>query len=286
MEARSRTPGARGRRAPRNPLIDPRRGDIVAFLLAHPDDESIFTGGTIARLAEAGAVTLLITATMGELGRPNDPFVRASLGDDVPIGQVRKEELRAACGALGVTYQVFLGAEGRFADSGYANDRWRDNCLAGNSEAAAAELLAVLRHASPNVLVTFDPDGCTGHPDHLACQEIGLSAAAALSVQDDRLCGLALITYPLARRRSGSPRPGGTPIGVDIGTFFDRKATAVACHFSQVGNAVSDPTRLARFDGPSSIARYLPQVLSDRPPSRFEGFEWRAASELRATSGV
>src|SRR5436190_15809400 len=103
---------------PRNPLVNPRKGDAVAFLQAHPDDESLFTGGTIAWLAEVGVETVLITATLGELGLPPDPTVRASLGHDVPVGDIRKEELARACTALGLSHHEFLGGEARFSDSG------------------------------------------------------------------------------------------------------------------------------------------------------------------------
>ena len=102
MDPRLLQPAQRTRPS-RNPLLEPREGDVVVFLLAHPDDESLFAGGSIARVAETRAVTVVVTATLGELGRPNDPFVRARLRDDAPLGPLRKEELRRACTALGVT---------------------------------------------------------------------------------------------------------------------------------------------------------------------------------------
>jgi LmbE family N-acetylglucosaminyl deacetylase len=132
----------------RNPLLHPRHGDVVVFLLAHPDDESLFTGGTLARLASAGAVTVLVTATLGELGRPNDPLVRTALSDDVPIALVRKEELRRACTELGVTHHLSLGGEGRFCDSGYEARNRHNDSFTTNSEVAPAELVAVLDDVS------------------------------------------------------------------------------------------------------------------------------------------
>ena len=114
MGARPSAPPVRRGRSRRNPLLDPRAGDVIAVVLAHPDDESLFAGGTLARLAEARAVTVLITATSGELGHTSDPLVRARLDDDVPIAVVRKHELRRACAALGVTQHLFLGTGGAF----------------------------------------------------------------------------------------------------------------------------------------------------------------------------
>lgn len=269
-----------GRRRPvRNPLRDPRRGDVVVLLHAHPDDESIFTGGTIAQLAEAGAVTVLVTATMGELGRPNDPFVRAGFGDDVPLAAVRREELRRARAALGVTHHLFLGGEGRFTDSGYDVHAWARDSLARNAEAAERELLALLRIVLPQVLVTFDRGGCTGHPDHLACHAIGVRAAAALGAHDDCLGGVALITDPLRRAQ-----PRGATVGVDTIAVRRRKTRAIGCHLSQVGRAVEDPSRLASFARGSAVARYLPHVISNGPAPRHERYAWVPARRLRLTA--
>lgn len=264
------------RRTVRNPLRDPRRGDVVVLLHAHPDDESIFTGGTIAKLAEAGAVTVLVTATMGELGRPNDPLLRAGFGDDVPLAAVRREELRLACAAIGVTHHLFLGGDGRFTDSGYDADTWASDALARNVKAAERELLALLRLVLPQVLVTFERSGCTGHPDHLACHAIGVRAAAALSANDDCLGGVALIADPLQARA----QPCALTVGVDTIAVRRRKTRAVGCHFSQVGRAMEDPSRLASFARGSAVARYLPHVISDR----HERYAWVPARRLRVTA--
>jgi LmbE family N-acetylglucosaminyl deacetylase len=277
---------APGGRTERNPLLNPRRGDVIAFLLAHPDDESIFTGGTMARLAEARAVTVLITATLGELGRPNDPVVRAALGDGGRIATVRKDELRRACATLGVSHQTFLGGEGRFGDSGYQSHAWSNDCLARNSDTAALELVALLRRVRPHLLVTFDRDGCTGHPDHLACHRIALRAAEILSAYDDCLHGLALIADTLPSRRRSHPSAAGESVAIDIATVRKRKATAVSCHFSQVGGAVQDQTQLAFFRPGSAIAQYLPHVISDRPAARHELYAWVSAAQLAATDGA
>jgi LmbE family N-acetylglucosaminyl deacetylase len=136
-------------RQSRNPLLEPREGDVVVFLLAHPDDESLFTGGTIARVAETRAVTVVVTATRGELVRPNDPLVRARLRDDVPLESVRQVELRRACAELGVTDHFFLGRKGRFADSGYDRKRWDANSFATNVDGTTIELISLLRTVNP-----------------------------------------------------------------------------------------------------------------------------------------
>jgi LmbE family N-acetylglucosaminyl deacetylase len=247
----------------------------------------LFTGGTIARVAERRAVTVVVTATLGELGRPNDPFVRASMRDDVPLGSMRKEELRRACAALGVTDHLSLGREGRFADSGYDRKRWDANSFASNVDGAAIELISLLRAVNPHALVTFDLDGCTGHPDHVACHEIGFRAATALSTLDARLRGLALIADPMRRGRYRRRSHGtGELIEVDVAAVRDRKEAAVRCHFSQVGDGVDDHTRLALFDRGSAVARYVPHALSKRRASRHERFVWITAKQLAAAGAA
>ena len=267
----------------RNPLVNPRAGDVVVFLHAHPDDESIFTGGTIARPAAARADVIVITATLGERGRPSDPLVRAELGDDAPLAAVRNEELRSACATLGASDVVLLGTEGRFLDSGVRPDDWCDRSLARSRHAAAGALVSVLRDIRPHLLVTFDADGCTGHPDHLACYDIATSAAAALAAHDDRLCGLALIRDPRPRCRTSTPARADLA-AVDVRAVRKRKAAAVSCHFSQVGNAVDDRARLDEYDVMSAVAQYLPLVLSNRAASEQELYSCVPTERLLATA--
>jgi LmbE family N-acetylglucosaminyl deacetylase len=268
----------------RNPLVSPRSGDVVAFLHAHPDDETIFTGGTIARLARAGADAVVIMATLGERGRPSDPLVHAELGEDTPLGAVRKEELCRAGAELGVTDLVLLGTESRFVDSGVHPDHWSEACLARSRDGATEALVALLRVVRPHVLVTFDAGGCTGHPDHVACHDIASAAAAQLVREDDRLRGLALVVDPLLRRRPRSPAPDLA--AVDVVAVRRQKTAAVSCHFSQVGNAVEDGARLAVYHPKTAVAQYLPLVLSDRAAARHEFYTWVPAERLLATPAV
>jgi N-acetyl-1-D-myo-inositol-2-amino-2-deoxy-alpha-D-glucopyranoside deacetylase len=277
---------ARRARSSRNPLLEPRGGDVVVFLLAHPDDESLFTGGTIARVAAAGAETVVVTATLGELGRPNDPVVRARLSDDASLGPLRLDELRRACAALGVTDHLLLGGEGRFADSGYDSRGWAASSLANNVDGAANELITLLREVRPDVIVTFGRDGCSGHPDHVACHEIGVRAATALSVRDERFGGLALVADPTRPGRRGRPADGAELIEVDVAAVRDRREAAVRCHVSQVGDAVDDVRRLARFGPGSAVARYLPHAVSQASRARHEGFAWITAERLAAAGAA
>lgn len=147
---------------------------------AHPDDESITTGATMARcVAEGGHVTL-VTCTLGEEGEviPPDLAHLASDRDDA-LGPYRVGELAAAMAELGVTDHRFLGGPGRYRDSGMMgvpqNDRphsfWR-----ADVDEAAAHLVAVVRETGPRVLVTYDPDGGYGHPDHIQAHRVATRA--------------------------------------------------------------------------------------------------------------
>jgi N-acetyl-1-D-myo-inositol-2-amino-2-deoxy-alpha-D-glucopyranoside deacetylase len=153
----------------------------LALVHAHPDDESLWTGGTIARYAASGAEVMVITCTLGEEGEiiPDDlRQLRAQEADQ--LGGYRIGELRAALAELGVTRHAFLGGPGRWRDSGMvgdpANERPRAFVRGSLDEQtdALAELLAGFR---PQVLVSYDAFGGYGHPDHIRAHQITVAAA-------------------------------------------------------------------------------------------------------------
>jgi N-acetyl-1-D-myo-inositol-2-amino-2-deoxy-alpha-D-glucopyranoside deacetylase len=148
---------------------------------AHPDDESINNGATMARYAAEGARVTLVTCTRGEEGE----VIPAGLAHLAPgrqdaLGPYRVGELAAAMRELGVTDHRFLGGEGRYRDSGMmgvpSNDRPGAFWGAGLDE-AAAHLVAIVREVRPQVLVTYDPDGGYGHPDHIQAHRVAMRAA-------------------------------------------------------------------------------------------------------------
>jgi LmbE family N-acetylglucosaminyl deacetylase len=149
---------------------------------AHPDDESIFTGGTMAKYAAEGTRVTLVTCTMGERGgiRRTHP---AAQGGDLPseermvtAGKLRAKELEAACAKLGVTEHWYLGGPGRWRDSGArGSDDPRDFCGAELDE-AADELAALVRKVQPQVIVTYDANGFYGHPDHIQAHRVAWRA--------------------------------------------------------------------------------------------------------------
>lgn len=140
-------------------------------VLAHPDDESLGIGGTLARYAAEGAEVHLVTATRGEKGRY---FDNANRPGNEEVGRVREAELRAAAAALGVREVSLLGyVDGELDEA--------------DPVEAIGRIVAHLRRVRPQVVVTFDPFGAYGHPDHVAiCQ---LTTAAIVAAADPAVPG-------------------------------------------------------------------------------------------------
>jgi N-acetyl-1-D-myo-inositol-2-amino-2-deoxy-alpha-D-glucopyranoside deacetylase len=147
---------------------------------AHPDDESIGTGATMAKYAAQGAAVTLVTCTLGELGEVIPPELGHLAYDrDGGLGRHRIGELDAACRALGVTGHRFLGGPGRWRDSGMMGTPANDDpgCFwQADVEEAARELLAVITEVRPQVLVTYDDHGFYGHPDHIQAHRVAWRA--------------------------------------------------------------------------------------------------------------
>jgi N-acetyl-1-D-myo-inositol-2-amino-2-deoxy-alpha-D-glucopyranoside deacetylase len=144
---------------------------------AHPDDESIGTGATMAKYAAESARVTLVTCTLGEMGEIIPPDLRHLLPDE--LGQHRIGELERACAALGVTDHRFLGGEGRFRDSGMMGlpDNDDPRCFwQANVDEAAGLLATVIEEVAADVIVTYDSNGFYGHPDHIQAHRVAWRA--------------------------------------------------------------------------------------------------------------
>jgi len=152
----------------------------MLFVHAHPDDESIGTGATMAKYAAEGAHVTLVTCTLGELGEIIPPGLAALAADrDDQLGGYRIGELGAACRALGVGDHRFLGGPGRWRDSGMIGTPGNDDPRAfwqADADEAARDLAAVIREVRPQVMVTYDDDGFYGHPDHIQAHRVSYRA--------------------------------------------------------------------------------------------------------------
>ncbi len=173
-------------------VTSPTADRRLLLVHAHPDDETIGTGATMAKYAAEGALVTLVTCTLGEEGEIilDDHAHHAADRNDT-LGEHRAVELANAMAALGVTDHRLLGHPGKYRDSGMMgtpdNDDpacfWRADLLA-----AATDLVAVVREVRPQVLVTYDDFGGYGHPDHIQAHRVamyGAMLAAAPSFRPD-----------------------------------------------------------------------------------------------------
>ncbi|MFF2137875.1 N-acetyl-1-D-myo-inositol-2-amino-2-deoxy-alpha-D-glucopyranoside deacetylase [Streptomyces sp. NPDC058193] len=158
---------------------------------AHPDDESINNGATMARYAAEGAHVALVTCTLGEEGEVIPPDLAHLAADRAGgLGDHRIGELAAAMRELGVADHRFLGGPGRYRDSGMmgTEQNHRPGAFWGaDLDEAAGHLVEVIRSLRPQVMITYDPDGGYGHPDHIQAHRVAMRAAdlAADPAYDD-----------------------------------------------------------------------------------------------------
>ncbi|HPU39378.1 MAG TPA: PIG-L family deacetylase [Microthrixaceae bacterium] len=218
----------------------------IVFFHAHPDDESIFTGGTIARLTDSGHRSIVVFATSGELGQGAGPELAAA----------RRAEARAACAVLGAEPPVFLD----HVDSGLSPDpttRPTGAFADCRIEVVAGGLAVIAEQVDANALVTYDGGGIYGHPDHVHAHHVGRVAAgiAALTtwyeVTVDRehlhfvdthvaaLAGDAMAAHFVDQAPAVGLSTVEISTTVDVSGALDRKLRAIAAHRSQVG---ADPT--------------------------------------------
>ena len=237
--------------------------DRLLFVHAHPDDESIMTGATMAHYVRRGHDVTLLTCTLGEEGEilvPGLAGLAAERADQ--LGGYRIAELAAAMRALGVRDHRFLGGAGRFRDSGMlgspTNDHprafWRaakdDDAFAVAVDAAAQ----VIRELRPAAVITYDPDGGYGHPDHIMAHRVTMAAVRAAqpdwqvprvfwtadpdSVLDREVASVAAEPgVPFAADRSqlrfGVPDALVTTT-VEAGDALEAKRTALRAHATQL----------------------------------------------------
>jgi N-acetyl-1-D-myo-inositol-2-amino-2-deoxy-alpha-D-glucopyranoside deacetylase len=148
---------------------------------AHPDDETIGTGATMAHYAATGAHVTLVTCTLGEEGEIHVPaLAQLAAAEADQLGGYRITELAAACAALGVGDHRFLGGAGHYRDSGMmglpSNNHPRAFWRADLDE-AAGQLVEIMREVRPQVMITYDENGFYGHPDHIQAHRVAMRAA-------------------------------------------------------------------------------------------------------------
>lgn len=193
------------------------QGLLAVF--AHPDDESYRPGGTLALLARCGVRVHVVTATRGQAGSCGDPPLCRP--NELPA--VRERELQCACAALGLELPRLLDYE-----DGHLSE--------ADPETIVAEILAVVREAHPQVMLTYGPDGVSGHPDHIA---IGRFAGEAFRYADDVIALYTLAVPQSIAEAMGMARIRAVPdesitLAVDISTVWEQKMAAIRCHAMQI----------------------------------------------------
>ncbi|HEV8632938.1 MAG TPA: PIG-L family deacetylase [Chloroflexota bacterium] len=232
---------------------------------AHPDDEA-FAGGVLARYAQQGVRTVLVTTTGGEAGEISDP----TFATQENLGEVRAAELAEAARVLGIHRTLALG----YRDSGMAGTPENDDPRSlhrADPDEATGRLVAVIRAERPQVLITHNEQGDYGHPDHVKTHRVVVAAFAAagdparfpeagpawapskLYIGAFPRSGMARwaeslrelgIEPPIANREfkdtEGRPVEFGTPdelitTEVDVADFVDLKRQAMLAHRTQFG---------------------------------------------------
>jgi N-acetyl-1-D-myo-inositol-2-amino-2-deoxy-alpha-D-glucopyranoside deacetylase len=159
----------------------------LLFVHAHPDDECLSNGATIAHYTSRGADVRVVTCTLGEEGEViGDRWAGLAVDHADQLGGYRIGELTAALQALGVGAPIYLGGAGRWRDSGMRGTpkRGRQRFIDADEREAVGALVAIIRELRPHVVVTYDPNGGYGHPDHVHTHTVTTAAVAAAGTDD------------------------------------------------------------------------------------------------------
>jgi len=228
-------------------------------IFAHPDDESYRCGGTLALLAECGVRVQVLTATRGQAGSCGDPpLCRA---DELPA--VRERELRCACAALNIEPPILWNySDGALADV--------------NEKEAVAQVLATIQELQPRVLLTWPPDGLSGHSDHIA-----VSHWTTLAFQQSAVSALYHLAVPRSVAQAlelshlhALPDEQVT-LTVDVMPVWQQKMAAIRCHRTQMGgssilNAPGKKQRLFLGREHFQLAMSRPDPLAGPDKNLFE----------------
>ncbi len=217
----------------------PLAGRTVLGIFAHPDDESLACGGTLARLSDAGARVVIVCASHGEAGSVSDP----ALVPDGDLGRVRVRELRDAAAVLGVAEVIVL-------DHRDGDLRWDD------VPEMHAEIVALIQRYRPDAVITFAEDGLYWHVDHIGVHERTSTAVLSLGAEAPPLYyvtmqrGVMREVVEAAHAKGGAPPDsslwgiapdafgaGANPPGfvIDVRDWVARKLAALRCHQTQMG---------------------------------------------------
>ncbi|MGE5244722.1 MAG: PIG-L deacetylase family protein [Betaproteobacteria bacterium] len=214
-------------------------GRTILAVLAHPDDESLACGGTLARAADSGARVALVCASRGERGSVSDPALVA----DADLGTVRARELRDAAAVLGLSEVTLL-------DHPDGDLRWARVPMLHD------EILLAIERTQPDAVITFGEDGLYWHLDHIGVHERTYTAVKSLGRSAPPLYFVTMPPHAMRRVVEAAHRKGGAPpdstfwgiapdsfgdhaappsFAVDVRPWAARKLRALHCHRTQMG---------------------------------------------------
>jgi LmbE family N-acetylglucosaminyl deacetylase len=230
----------------------------VVSVFAHPDDETFRPGGMLALLAQQGVRVEALTFTHGEAGSCGDPPLCTP--EELPA--VRERELRSACAALGIQPPRLLDyADGHLQES--------------DTETMIAHVVSVVNEIKPQVLLSFGPDGLSGHPDHIA---VGLWAVDAFH-RAETVAALYTVAVPqslaqkLDMQQLHSVHDESIALAVDVSSVWETKLAAMRSHATQLSSSPmisALPERQRLFFGQEYFVRaalrnpdddFLPKIL-------------------------
>jgi LmbE family N-acetylglucosaminyl deacetylase len=192
----------------------------IFLVFAHPDDESTFVGGTVLKYTSQGIPVDLVCATRGEKG------TRLDVSTDMDLGTVREAQLRTAAALIGIRNIYLLSYIDGELDIIQSDD-------------IIHKILEIMQLVQPQIIITFGPDGITGHSDHVVIGNATTKAFEALAVQNWSPRKLYYVTIP----ESVVPNPGEIGIitrpddkvttTINIRSYLEMKIRAVSAHSSQ-----------------------------------------------------
>jgi len=265
--------------------VEPRGGLVVVH--AHPDDETLATGGLLATWAAAGQAVTVVTCTRGERGEVIDTVAHPTgvgrlEGDGAGLAAYRERELAGALAALGVTDHLFLDTVGlpgaarvRYEDSGMA---WVAPGIAGAAshptaglpdgafvgvplDEAAARLAAVLRDRRPAVVATYDPDGGYGHPDHVRTHDVTVRALQLLAADPAGLApALWCVVQPADEVRRARRTLAASP---DVAALRRARPAGTALALPDPAEPVLPPVTTWWPGGAAALAERVPGASPD-----------------------
>ncbi len=231
----------------------------ILAIFAHPDDETMFLGGTLAFLATLDLKVHFVCATRGEGGEMGDP----PICDRDDLGQVREEELRCAVGTLGGASLQFLDYKDRVVGPEGELYPFTDDI-----DLAARDLEGIIRNLKPEVILTHGAAGEYGHPSHI---QVHQAVKLALSMIPEISPALYSPGYPSRETGLFTPVPDFL---LDISPWLDCKILAASCHRSQhdlfirngssrAGRPVTLPEMIRPLEALAEISSPVPHQKRD-----------------------